>query len=161
MSVVMVVVMMVVLVLVILLMGAADLLHELLGQGVAALHGGDDLGPGELVPGGGEDGGLGVFLPQQLHGSVQLALIHALGTGEEDSGGVLHLVVEELAEVFHIDTGLGGVHHGDEAVELQLRSLFLYPSSRGAPPSRTRSTAAMTSDSLPTPEGSMMMRSGA
>ena len=125
--VVMVVVMMVVLVLVLIAVGAADLLHELLGQGVAALHGGDDLGPGELVPGGGEDGGLGVFGAQQIDGGVQLALVHALGAGEENGGGVFHLVVEELAEVLHVDPGLGGVHHGDEAVELKLRGLLLHP----------------------------------
>ena len=108
-------------------MGAADLLHELLGQGVAALHGGDDLSPGELVPGCGENGGLGVLGAQQIDGGVQLALVHALGAGEEDGGGVLHLVVEELAEVLHVDPGLGGVHHGDEAVELKLRGLLLHP----------------------------------
>ena len=39
----------------------ADLLHELLRQGDASLHGGDDLRSGELLPGGGEDGGLGFF----------------------------------------------------------------------------------------------------
>ena len=94
---------------------------------MAALHGGDDLGPGELVPGGGEDGGLGILGAQQIDGGVQLALVHALGTGEEDGGGVLHLVVEELAEVLHVDPGLGGVHHGDEAVELELRGLLLHP----------------------------------
>ena len=94
---------------------------------MAALHGGDDLGPGELVPGGGEDGGLGVLGAQQIDGGVQLALVHALGAGEEDGGGVLHLVVEELAEVLHVDPGLGGVHHGDEAVELKLRGLPLHP----------------------------------
>ena len=108
-------------------MGAADLLHELLGQGVAALHGGDDLGPGELVPGCGENGGLGVLGAQQIDGGVQLALVHALGAGEENGGGVFHLVVEELAEVLHVDPGLGGVHHGDEAVELKLRGLLLHP----------------------------------
>ena len=40
---------------------------------------------------------------------------------------MLHLVVEELAEVLHVDPGLGGVHHGDEAVELKLRGLLLHP----------------------------------
>ena len=38
----------------------SDLLHQLAGQVVAPLHGRDDLGAGELVPGGGEDGGVGV-----------------------------------------------------------------------------------------------------
>ena len=38
---------------------------------------------------------------------------------------MLHLVVEELAEVLHIDLGLGGVHHGDKAVEVQIGCLGL------------------------------------
>ena len=96
-----------------------DLLHQLLSQGVTALHGRDDLLAGQLVPGGGEDGGLGVLFPQQADGGVQLGLVHVLGAGEEDGGGVLHLVVEELAEVLHIHLGLGGIHHGDKAVQVQ------------------------------------------
>ncbi len=100
--------------------------------------------------GGGEDSRLGVVGTQHGYVGGQLGLVHVLGPAEEDSGGVLHLVVEELSKVLHIDLALHRVHHGDKAVQFQ-----------GAPPSRTRSTAAMTSDSLPTPEGSMMMRSGA
>ena len=121
--VVMVVVMMVVLVLVLIAVGAADLLHELLGQGVAALHGGDDLGPGELVPGGGEDSRLGVVGTQHGYVGGQLGLVHVLGPAEEDSGGVLHLVVEELAKVLHIDLALHRVHHGDKAVQLHIQVL--------------------------------------
>ena len=96
------------------------LMHQLLGQRVTAGHGGDDLLAGELIPGGGEDGGLLVLLAQQLDGAVQLLLVAALGAGEDDGAGVLHLVVEELTEVLHIDLGLGGIDHGDEAVQLQL-----------------------------------------
>ena len=114
-----------VLIMVVVVMLVGDFLHQLLGQRVAALHGGKDLSAGELVPGGGEDGSLGVFVPQQLHGGVQLGLVHLLGAGEENGAGVLHLVVEELAEVLHIDLGLGGVHHGDKAVEVQIGCLGL------------------------------------
>ena len=108
-----------------------DLLHQLVGQVLPALHGGEDLRPGELVPGGGEDGGLGVLLPQQSDGSVQLVLIDLLSAGQDDGAGVLHLVVEELAEVFHIDLGLGGVHHGDKAVQVQVGALRLHPLHSG------------------------------
>ena len=98
-----------------------------MGQVLPALHGGEDLRPGELVPGGGEDGGLGVLLPQQSDGSVQLVLVDLLSAGQDDGAGVLHLVVEELAEVLHIHLGLGGVHHGDKAVQMQVGALGLDP----------------------------------
>ena len=117
-------VVMVVMLMVVVLVG--DLLHQLGGQGVAALHGGDDLGTGELGPGGGEDGGLAVLLPQQADGGVQLALVQVLGAGQQNGGGVLHLVVEEFTEVLHVDLGLGGVYHGDEAVQMQGGGLLLH-----------------------------------
>ncbi len=105
-----------------------DLRHQLVGQGVAAGHGLDDLSAGELIPGGGEDGGLLVVLPQQLHSGLQLGGVHALGAGQEDGAGVLHLVVEELTEVLHVDAGLGGVYHGDEAAQVHLVGhLVLHP----------------------------------
>ena len=125
MMMVMVVLMVVMVVMLVVLV--LDLLHQVVGQIVAALHGGENLGPGELVPGGGEDCGLWVALPQEGDGSVQLMLVDFLGAGEDDGAGVLHLVVEELAEVLHIDLGLGGVHHGDKAVQAQVGSLGVDP----------------------------------
>ncbi len=104
-----------------------DLRHQLPGQVPPALHGLQDLLAGQLVPGGGEDGGLLVFLPEEPDRPVQLGGVQVLGAGEDDGAGVLHLVVEELAEVFHIHLGLGGVHHGDEAVQPQLRGVFPHP----------------------------------
>ena len=44
---------------------------------------------GELLPGGGEDGRLG-FLFRSRPAHIQLGLVHVLGAGEEDGGGVLH-----------------------------------------------------------------------
>ena len=104
-----------------------DFIHQLLGQVFPALHGREDLRPGELIPGGGENGGFGIFCPQQGDGPVQLVLVDLLGAGKDDGAGVLHLVVEELAEVLHVDLGLGGVHHGDETVQVQVGGLRLDP----------------------------------
>ena len=86
-------------------------------QGVLALHGGEDRLAGKLAPGGGDDHGVGVVLPKQGQGLGELFLAHVLGPAQDDGAGALHLVVEEFAEVLHIDLGLLGVHHGGEAVE--------------------------------------------
>ena len=53
----------------------SDLLHQLAGQVVAPLHGRDDLGAGELVPGGGEDSRLGVVGTQHGYVGGQLGLV--------------------------------------------------------------------------------------
>ena len=77
----------------------------------------------QLIPGSGQNGGVRVLLPEQGHGGLQLLPAQLLGPGEDDGPGGLNLVVVELAEVFHIDLHLGGVRHGDEAVQLQVRGL--------------------------------------
>ena len=86
-------------------------------EGVFTLHGLQDLGAGELLPGRCNDGRRLVVLPQQVHHRLQLGLGHTRGAAEDDGTGVLDLVVEELAEVLHIHFALSGVGHGGEAVE--------------------------------------------
>ena len=125
MIVLMVMVMMVVLMVVLRLVGGVlgtHLLQQLIRQR-HLLHGGEDRLPVQLVPGGGEDGGVGVLLPQQGHRRLQLLLAQLLGPGEDDGAGGLDLVVVELAEVLHVDLHLGGVRHGDEAVQLHVVGL--------------------------------------
>ena len=75
----------------------------------------------QLVPGCGENGGIGVLLPQQRHGGLQLLLAQPLGAGEDDGAGGLDLVVVELAEVLHVYLDLGGVRYGHKAVQLHVR----------------------------------------
>ena len=75
----------------------------------------------QLVPGCGENGGIGVLLPQQRHGGLQLLLAQPLGAGEDDGTGGLDLVVVELAEVLHVYLDLGGVRYGHKAVQLHVR----------------------------------------
>ena len=68
-------------VVVMLLMGfvlGAHLFQQLIGQG-DLFDGGENGLAGDLIPGGGEDGGLGIFLPQQLHGGIELFLAELLG----------------------------------------------------------------------------------
>ena len=107
-------VMMMVMVLVLIgLMFGPHLLQQFIGQR-DLFDGGED----------GDNGGIGVFLPEHGHGGLQLLLRHLLSPGEDDSAGGLDLVVVELAEVLHIDLHLGGVCHGDEAVELHLGNVL-------------------------------------
>ena len=116
--VVMVMVMLVlVLFLFLLLAGHLGQLPEGRLQGVLPLHGGKDHLAGELAPGGGDDDGVGVVLPEQGQHFAELRLVHQLGPAQDDGAGALHLVVEELAEVLHVDPGFLGVHHGGEGVE--------------------------------------------
>ena len=118
-------VMMVVLMLVLRLVGGVlgpHLFQQLIRQG-HLLNGGEDDLAVQLVPGGGEDGGVRVLLPQHGHGGLQLLLAQLLGPGEDDGAGGLDLVVVELAEVLHVDLHLGGVRHGDEAVQLHVVGL--------------------------------------
>ena len=96
------------------------LLQQLLRQGYL-LNGGENHLAVQLIPGSGEDGGIGILLPQHGHRGLQLLLAELLGAGENDGSGGLHLVVVELAEVLHIDLDLGGIHHSGKAVELELR----------------------------------------
>ena len=75
----------------------------------------------QLVPGCGENGGIGILLPQQRHGGLQLLLAQPLGAGENDGAGGLDLVVVELAEVLHVYLDLCGVRYGHKAVQLHVR----------------------------------------
>ncbi len=101
----------------------AHLFQQLVRQG-HLLDGGQDGLAVQLVPGGSDDGGAGVLLLQHGHGSLQLLLGHLLGPGENNGAGGLDLVVVELAEVLHVDLHLGGVGHGDKAVELHVRHVL-------------------------------------
>ena len=103
----------------------ADLLlgHEISGQGVALLHGGEELAAGELVPGGGVDGGVGVLAPEDSYRLLHLGGAGLLGAAEDNGPGILHLVLIELTEVLHIYLALGGVGHGDGAAQHHIRLL--------------------------------------
>ena len=61
---------------------------------------------------------------QQFDGGVGLLLADLAGAAEDDAARVLDLIVEELAEVLHIDLALARVRHGDEAVELDIGVLL-------------------------------------
>ena len=120
---VMVMVMVMMMVLVLFLGGLGLQVRKLGRERVAALHRLEDLLAVELCPGRGHNGRGRVLLTQQRNGGVELLGADALGAREDDGTRVLDLVVEELAEVFHIHPALVGVDHGREAVEHQLIGL--------------------------------------
>ena len=101
----------------------ADALHQLVRQR-HLLHGRQNGLAVQLIPGGGDDGGVRVLLPQQRHGGLQLFGADLLGAAEDDGAGSLDLVVVELAEVLHVHLHLGGIGHGDKAVQLHLRHVL-------------------------------------
>ena len=123
--VVVIVVMLVVMVMMLSLLGLVlgpHLLQQLVGQR-HLFHGGQNGLAVQLVPGGGQNGGGGVLLPQQGHGGLQLLLGQLLGPGQDDGAGGLDLVVIELAEVLHIHLHLAGVGHGDKGVQPHIRNI--------------------------------------
>ena len=94
--------------------------RQLLLQAVLVLHGLEDQLARQLRPRGGDDGRVRVVLAQELDGVEELLLLHPVRAAEDDGRGVLDLIVEELAEVLHVDLALGRVRHGDEGVQLQV-----------------------------------------
>ena len=104
----------VVVVVVMLLSGQAFHLHlsQFGSQGCLSLHGGDQLIAGQLGPGGGDDGGDLIVLPDHGNAGVQLGLGHGIGAGQDDGGCGLDLIVIELAKVLHVDLHLAGVSNG-------------------------------------------------
>ena len=97
-------------------------LGQLGSQGGLSLHGGDQLLSGELAPGGGDDGSNGVVLPQNLYGSIQLGLGNGIGTGQDDGGGSLHLVIVEFSEVLGIDLDLARIHNSHGIAQGHIRA---------------------------------------
>ena len=71
-----------------------------------ALHGLEQLLAGQVIPGRGDDGCHAVVLPEHGHCGVQLGLRNGIGTGQNNSGSGLHLIVVELTEVLHIHLDL-------------------------------------------------------
>ena len=120
---VIVIVMVMMMVFMLVLGGLGLQVRELGRERVAALHRLEDLLAVELCPGRCHDGRGRVLLTQQRHSGVELLGADALGAREDDGARVLDLIVEELAEVFHIHLALVGIDHSREAVEHQLIGL--------------------------------------
>ena len=84
------------------------------------LDGFQHLSGAQLIPRGGDDAGLGVVLPEQLHGPGDLVLGGHLGAAEDDGLGGFDLIDEEFAEIAGVHPALAHVGHGGAAGELDL-----------------------------------------
>ena len=84
---------------------------KILCQSRLAFHGFQKLSTRQLTPRRGNDGGVGIMLPEHFYGLVQLGLGDRIGPGQNDGGSSLNLVVVELAKVLHIDLDLASIHH--------------------------------------------------
>ena len=74
----------------------------------------------ELIPRCRDDGSVGIVFPQQCHSIHQFFLTHAVRTAEDDSSGMLDLVIKELTKVLHVNFALGRISHGDKGVQLNI-----------------------------------------
>ena len=90
---------------------------QLTFQGIGALHGLQELGTGQILPGGGDDDGGGIVLAEQADGGLDLGGGGGVGMGEDDATGVLHLIVEKLAEILHIHLALARINNRGKAVQ--------------------------------------------
>ena len=115
-----IVVVMVMLVVMLLLLGK---LLQRRGEGIAPLHRRQQLLAVQLVPRGRYNGGGGVLCPQQCYTGIQLFTAHAGSPAQNNGAGMLHLIIEKLAKVFHIHLGFGSVHHGGKAVQHHIMHL--------------------------------------
>ena len=107
--------------LVLMLMVVPMLMGQPLHLGLQAvfLHGLPDLQPGDLAPGGGDQAGVVVEPLQKLHCRQNLLGGGGVGAAHDDQVGILHLVVEELAEVAHVHPALACVHHRHLGTDLR------------------------------------------
>ena len=102
------------------------LLRKLLqrrGEGIAPLHRRQQLLAVQLVPRGRYNGSRWIFLPQQCYTGIQLFPAHTGSPAQNNGAGVLHLIIEKLAKVFHIHLGFGSVHHSGKAIQHHIMHL--------------------------------------
>ena len=111
---IMLIMVMVVMVLVLGLLGKE---LQLLFKGILVLHRLENLCAGELIPRGGNDGGVLVVLAQQSDAGFKLFGLDTVRAAQNDGVCVLDLVVIELAEVLHIHFALVCIGNGGEAIQ--------------------------------------------
>ena len=84
---------------------------QLSRQGHFPIHRLQELGAGELLPGGCDDGSYFIVLPEQLHSRIQLGLRNGIGTGQNDGRCRFDLVIVEFSEILHIYLDFARICH--------------------------------------------------
>ena len=102
---------------------------KLCGKGSFALHGGNQLIAGELVPGRCDDCRHLIVPAKHLNGGIQLGLGNGIGTGQNNGGRCLDLIVVEFAEVLGIDLHLTGIHHRHSIAQAHILASHLVHSA--------------------------------
>ena len=114
---VLVMLIMVMVVMVVLVLGLLGKELQLLFKGILVLHRLENLCAGELIPRGGNDGGILVVLAQQSNAGFKLFGLNTVRAAQNDGVCVLDLVVIELAEVLHVHFALVCIGNGGEAIQ--------------------------------------------
>ena len=114
---VLVMLIMVMMVMVVLVLGLLGKELQLLFKGILVLHRLENLCAGELIPRGGNDGGVLVVLAQQSDAGFKLFGLDTIRAAQNDGVCVLDLVVIELAEVLHVHFALVCIGNGGEAIQ--------------------------------------------
>ena len=96
-------------------------LKQLLGKVNLGFHRLEDLFARQFIPGSRDDRRVRIFLAKKLHACLQLILGNELAAAQQDRVCALYLVVEELAEVLHVDAALACVNNGYKAGDDHLR----------------------------------------
>ena len=112
-----VLIMLIVVVMVMLVLGLLGKELQLLFKGILVLHRLENLCAGELIPRGGNDGGILVVLAQQSDAGFKLFGLDTVRAAQNDGVCVLDLVIIELAEVLHIHFALVCIGNGGEAIQ--------------------------------------------
>ena len=102
---------------VVLVLGLLGKELQLLFKGILVLHRLENLCAGELIPRGGNDGGVLVVLAQQSNAGFKLFGLDTVRAAQNDGVCVLDLVVIELAEVLHVHFALVCIGNGGEAIQ--------------------------------------------
>ena len=113
-------------VVVMVVMGVSMQLLQFLLQGGLAFHRLQQLGAGQLVPGGSHDRSIGIMCAKLLHCRIQLLLRNGIGAGKDNGGSCLHLVIIKLAKILHIHLYLAGIHHRNGKTDSHIRVLDLF-----------------------------------
>ena len=106
--------------LVLMLMALHHFFQQVLLHGIRLLNNLQKLGAGQLAARRGDNRGLCIVLPQQLHCLLHLVRRHHIGPAHHDGSGIFNLIVKKFTKILHVHLALRRVHNRHGAVERHL-----------------------------------------